>query len=400
MSDEPRLAIRPAEFLQRVDSPGLLAEIRPAWQARNLIARVRKLVDIDPSSACQRLFNAAIHDIREKIVIAGIDIAGEAARQNKLPAVSKADDVENYSVANIIDLAYRMGLLTRPEWRRMARCYEIRRDLEHEDDEYEAGIEDCIYIFKTCVDVVLSKDPIHLLRVEDVKDLIEQPGPVLPSVALVEDYSRAPQPRQQQIQLFLISIALDPMKSEILQQNSYNFISQLEPITQNAVKLSLATHIQERIGRRVLDRRLARVAYAAGVLPYIRQTDVITFFRADLENLRKIGVGWRGYPEHGELLRSFAELGGFASCPAALRDDFLKWMILTYIGEPGGVTSFGNVRNVFYSNTAAPMIEQIIREGQALIAEALRELAADRDVLAACQTPHVRRRLDKLLDIL
>jgi hypothetical protein len=40
-----------------------------------------------------------------------------------------------------------MGLLPRPEWRRVTRCYEIRRDLEHEDDEYEATVEDCIYIF-------------------------------------------------------------------------------------------------------------------------------------------------------------------------------------------------------------------------------------------------------------
>src|SRR6266581_9536236 len=62
----------------------LLVTIRPAWQARSLIERVRRLVPVDPSSACQRIFNAAIHDLREKIVIAGVDIAREAAKQNKL----------------------------------------------------------------------------------------------------------------------------------------------------------------------------------------------------------------------------------------------------------------------------------------------------------------------------
>lgn len=231
------------------------------------------------------------------------------------------------------------------------------------------------------MDVVLSKDPIHLLRVEDVKDLIEQPGPVAPSPALLDDYSRAPQPRQQQIQQFLISIALDATKSEILQQNAYNFISHLQSLTQNAVKLSVAAHVQERIGRRVLD-------------------DVASFFQAEFDNFRKVGVGWRGYPEHGQLLRSFEELGAFASCPATLRKDFLKWMVLTFIGEPGGTTSFGNTRHVFYSNTAAPMIEKILREHQGLVGDDLRELATHRDVVAACHTAQVKRRLDQLLDLL
>ena len=73
-----------------------------------------------------------------------------------------------------------MGLLSRPEWRRVCRCYEIRRDLEHEDDEYEAGVEDCVYIFSTCIDVVLSRDPILIVRVTDFKELIEQASSIVP----------------------------------------------------------------------------------------------------------------------------------------------------------------------------------------------------------------------------
>src|SRR6516162_8684409 len=77
--------------------PTLLDRVRPAWQSKSLITRVRTLLDVDPSSACQRLFNAALHDLREKIAIAGLDIAGEAAKQNSLPPVTKAEDVEDYS---------------------------------------------------------------------------------------------------------------------------------------------------------------------------------------------------------------------------------------------------------------------------------------------------------------
>ena len=67
------------ELIRASEVPALLEQIRPAWKARDLINRVRKLLPVDPSSACQRIFNAAIHDLRDKIVVAGIDIAKEAA---------------------------------------------------------------------------------------------------------------------------------------------------------------------------------------------------------------------------------------------------------------------------------------------------------------------------------
>jgi hypothetical protein len=70
-------------LLHAENVPALLAHVRPHWQAKNLIERVRKLVDVDPSSACRRLLNAAIHDLREKIVIGGLDIASDAARQHR-----------------------------------------------------------------------------------------------------------------------------------------------------------------------------------------------------------------------------------------------------------------------------------------------------------------------------
>ena len=69
----------PSPSVQLVQASGvqnLLNQIRPQWQSKKLIERVRKLLDVDPSSACQRLLNAAIHDLREKIAIAGLDIAG------------------------------------------------------------------------------------------------------------------------------------------------------------------------------------------------------------------------------------------------------------------------------------------------------------------------------------
>jgi hypothetical protein len=84
----------------------LLRTIRPYWQGKNLTDRVKRLLPADPSSACQRIFNATIHDVKEKLVIAGIDTVAEAAKQNKLPPVNKSEDIEQYSAYKTIDLAF------------------------------------------------------------------------------------------------------------------------------------------------------------------------------------------------------------------------------------------------------------------------------------------------------
>jgi hypothetical protein len=379
--------------------PALLDRIRPSWKAKSLISRVQRLVDVDPSSACQRLLNAAIHDLKEKIIIAGLDIAGEAAKQHKLPSVENADDIESYSTAKIIDLSYRMGLLSRPEWRRVSRCYEIRRDLEHEDDEYEAGVEDCVYIFKTCIEVILERDPIHLLKVTDVKEIVEESEPVTASETLIDDFAHAPQSRQAEILKFLISIALDKGKSDIVQQNAFAVLNGLEPHVQNPVKLEVAQHVQSKVGRGKLERRHVRVALASGALPYLRQNQLKDFFTQIFEQMDQVGSSWGAYNQHGELLRSFKEVGGLKFCPGEVRKKILLWLVLTYIGTPGGRTSYGNVRNVFYSNTAAPIIHEIISESAALIRAQLHELQSNKTVKHLTTDKHIARRMESLVDL-
>lgn len=386
------------EVIRASEAPNLLDQIRPAWQAKSLIERVNRLLYVDPSSACQRLFNAAIHDLREKLVLAGIDIAKEAAEQHRLPAVTKPEDIENYRTSRLIDLAYRVGLLTRPEWRRISRCYEIRRDLEHEDDEYEAGVEDCIYIFKTCIEIILARDPIHLLRVADVKDAIEEATPATPAESLIADFERAPQPRQEEILKMLASTALDGEKSDIVRQNSYGFIDRFESITQNPVKLELTKFFQDRVDRRGLDLAHARVAYAMGVLPYLRQVMLSDLFESIFRQMEQIGYGWRAHSQHGELLRTFNEVGGLRTCPPNQRSKILRWMVLAYLGEPGGMTSYGNVRSVFYSNTAAPLVLDSIKDAGEIIADDLRSLSEDATVKRKVGNQHIARRFETLLD--
>ena len=77
-----------------------------------------------------------------------------------------------------------------------------------------------VYVFRTCINVVLSRDPVTLLRVTDVKELIEEATPAVPTQTLLDEFRTAPAPRQEDILRFLMSVALDSTQSEIVQQNA------------------------------------------------------------------------------------------------------------------------------------------------------------------------------------
>ena len=382
------------------DVPALMKQIRPEWQARGLIERVRKLLPVDLSSACQRLLNAAIQDLREKIKIAGLDIAEEAAKLHKLPPVRTDDDVDNYSTARIIDLAYRMGLLTRPEWRRLSRAYEIRRDLEHEDSEYEAGIEDAVYIFRVAIESVLSKDPVQLVRVTDVKEVVEAPGPAVANDELIEDFEHAPDTRQIDILKFVLSRALDDDETDVVRTNAFNVLGALSAVARDAVRLEVGRHLQDKVGRRGLTDVEVRAAQQGRIFVYLRKAQKRAFFKNLYARMALIGPGWRSHSSHGDLLRIIVDTGGLATITEEELPEYVKWMTLCFIGEPGGYGA-GVGRAVFFSNSGVRIIVQLFEEAPDLVRPIVVALAKDKDVKAArARSAHVSRRYDELLDLI
>ncbi len=390
-----------AELLPKSATDMLLDQIRPAWKDKNLLDRVRRLLPADPSSACQRILNAAIHDLRDKIVTAGLDLAKEAADLYNLPSITKVEDVlDSYSPANILELAYRIGLMDRPEWKRLRRAYDIRRDLEHEDDEYEAQVEDFIYIFKTSIEIVLSREPREILRVSDVKELVESPANVKPSEAFIEDFGQAPDSRQITILKYLVQTSLDASAADVVRQNAVDALRGFQPITRNTVKIQLSEVIQERVKRRPFGIAEIKVASASGTLPYLKQRQLAGFFEEFHKKMVSIGFEWTNYPNHEALLSELEDFGGLSFCPAAARGPVVLWMVLCYLGEPGGYGTYGRNRKVFYSNVAAPRIEEMVRAAGKSIQEDLEQAKKDSRVVAKMKDIHVARRFDQLLDLI
>lgn len=403
MTDKPINQITVAanrEIAENSNVAGLMALIRPEWQAKNLIQRVTKLLPVDPSSACQRLFNAAVHDLKKKVLVAGIDIAKEAATTNRLPHINRAEDIEDYNVSKTLDLAYYMGLLSRPEWRRITRVYDIRRDLEHEDNEYEATIEDCFYIFKVSIESVLAKDPVEVLRLTDIKEIVEKSTAVTLDQTLKDEYEVAPPVRQVDIYKFLVSTALNEKQPDIVRQNCYISLSTLSSLTKDQVKIEVSKTYSDKVKRKGLDVITARVSYAAGILPYYKKSILKTFYSGYLSHMNAIGPDFRANDKHGELLRVLGEVGGLECCHKDRLEGMLEWICLCYIGE----RSFGRYsasRKVFYSNVGAPLAKELLLKSRHRVAPILVDIVNNsKKIRSECNWKHCQRRAQDLVDII
>lgn len=376
-----------------------LAKIRPVWQATPLIKRVKKLLPIDPSSACQRLLNAAGHDLRVKIRTLGLDLVKDVAETFSLPPVNTDEELEDYPTARLFDLAYRAALLTRPEWRRLHRAYEIRRDLEHEDDEYEASVGDLTYIFETAIDVVLSREPIQVIRLEDISEVVESDAPISISQELLDDYREAPPQRQTEILNAVAFWAIDEDRPELVRSNCFRLLRKIAPISLPGAKIDLAKKIEIGIGRRPSNLRTAQVAIAAGAFPFIHRKQQRLLTKVFLERFSSVKPDWRQYPEHGELLDDFGSAGGFTICPPGVDKVIARWMVEAYIGVPGRSGYFGQNRPVFFSDTAAYRIEKLLRDAPPPIKSHIANIAKESTVRKLIIVPEQQTRLDHLVEI-
>lgn len=376
-----------------------LAHIRPEWQTTPLVDRVIRLLPVDPSSACQRLLNAAGHDLRSKIHFLGLDLAGDVAKTFGLPQVNNDEDLEDYPTARLYDLAFRVGLLNRAEWRRLHRAYEIRRDLEHEDDEYEASTGDLIYIFETAIGVVLSREPVQVIQLREINDIVESDAPITVPQDLVDDYRDAPPQRQTEIFQALTFWSLDEQRPELVRANCSRLIRKFSPITPHSGKIELAQKLEVRIGRRPASLEIAQAAIISGAFPFIHRRQQRLLVDAFVRRFSIIGPHWRQHSEHSELLDDYAAAGGFAICPRAAETGILKWMIEAYLGEPGRYGTFGRNRAVFFSDTAAPMIESILEVAPPHIKASIAHIAGEPGIRNVILIPEQQQRLSHLLNL-
>ena len=271
--------------------------------------------------------------------------------------------------------------------------------MEHEDDEYVAEIEDIVYIFKSSIQIILSKDPVEIIKVDDINELIDSPTLLSITTEILEEFEKAPDIRQKEIIEHLINISLNSKKADIVRQNAMEVVRNFQPLIRNNVKVELGQFLQERIGKSPLSLVYAKVAYASGILPYLKQRKVEDFFEGFYQRFSSIGYQWRHFASHRDLLDDFEDIGGLNYCSPTPLAKIVLWMVLCFIGEPGGYGEYGRFRAVFYSNTASPRIKVIFKKAREIIKDDIEKSKTDMRVKAALHSSSIARRFELLNDI-
>jgi hypothetical protein len=366
----------------------LLLKIR---RKRGLVDRLRRLLRSDTNSACQRVFNASTVDLRQKIIHAGLEAAGETAVLYELPTVVKPIDVREYSTKHTLELAARMGIISPRERRRLRRAYGINKDLEREDVDCEVPEEDCFLIFRTCIDIVLSRKPVRLIQVTDLEELAKSQTRVSLSSELRKKFTKANAGHQADICKSLILTAKGKARSSAGHKNAIRALSVLQSELKRPAQRRLVRFFEELLDGRSLEIAEAKIAAAAGIMRYIDIQQRAQLFKKLHERFLVYGEDW---DNHQRLFDDFTDVGGFECCPAEPRRLIVLWMVKCYIGRPG------TKRKVYKSDAAAPLIEDMFKHSAIVIAKDVEKATKDEDVKSVTDDTHVARRLEELLDLI
>ena len=200
-----------------------------------------------------------------------------------------------------------------------------------------------------------------------------QPNAAILGHTTLDEYAAAPTARQIEIYRFLISYSLDDKQPDIVRQNAFNALGALHAHCNQEVILTCAVEYVARIGRKGPRVGEARVAYQAGILPYLKKSQLIEMYSSIGKMLEKHSYTFRNNAVHGKLLRSIGEVGGIRFCPSEALLPILRWLVLCYIREAGGYGR-GRGRNVFYSNSGAPLALELIKNSGMDMSEHLNTL--------------------------
>jgi len=244
----------------------------------------------------------------------------------------------------------------------------------------------------------LAKDPIEVIRLTDIKDIVEQPSAVTLDHTVREEYEVAPVVRQVQIYKFLISTALSEKHPDIVRQNCYISLGELTKLTKDQVKIEVSQFYSDKVKRNGLDVFTARVSFAAGILPYFKKSMLKTFYHSYLDHMIAIGHDFRSNDKHGNLLRELREVGGLECCPDEVVPGMIEWLCQCYIGEKSfGYYSSG--RPVFYSNVGAPLAEEILLDSKHKVSSLIeRVIVKSKAIQTDCKWQYCQRRAQDLID--
>lgn len=159
--------------------------------------------------------------------------------------------------------------------------------------------------------------------------------------------------------------------------------------------MQIAKSLEKPLGTGGIDLITAKVGHAIGATGYFKKTKINDYYKSILKSFKKAQPDWSS---QGKVVLKFHDIGHFIYCPKSLINNFLYYLVLWYIGEPGGYGYWGSNRAVFYSNDAAPIIKRIVKNSNIPLYEMIENFRDNQKFSEKISNKHIFQRFEMLLD--
>ena len=387
------LAPETVEFLRQQ-----LSEVREPWKSSRLVERVSQLVSVDHNCACQKLFNTAIWDIKDKLSHWGEEFVYKIANAKHSFSRVNENPISGLSTTELLNLSYRSKLLSSEQLQLLIECYQIRCKLEHEDRYFEVSSLETEKFFDVCVNEVLNVERIEIKEFDKFESLPEHTELAVPSQLLLNSFGNRSIEHQIDVIVSLIELATNSTKLKRVNQNSNISLIHLQEYLSDAAKHTIAKIYSDPKIQNI-DSGLVESLKFADVLRFIVKSSKSKFYKSIYITMTDVGKDWNKGQQQWEILQSFIELGSLNECPLPDRNNIFHWLALTYIGQDDGKSAYISERDVYFSKEAAPVIRKLIKESNFISEEMIFNLLTDSEISFLIENPFISDRFERFLQL-
>ncbi len=373
-----------------------LSEIREPWKTSRLVERVSQLISVDHSCACQKLFNTAIWDIKDKLSRWGEEFVYKVARTTSSISPNTENPISGLSTTVLLNLAYKSMLLTFEQWQLMTECYQIRCKLEHEDRYFEVSSLETVKFFDVCVNEVLNVETKEINEYDEFESLLKLTELAVPSEFLLSSFRSMSPENQVDATTFLIDLATNNSELIRVTQNSVISLIHLRESLSDHTKQAIALKYSDPKIRHI-DSKLVESLKCADVLRFIETSSKSKFYESIYLSMIEVGEDWYKGQQQLEILQSFIELGSLNECPEQHRTNIFNWLALTYIGQDTGDSAYISERNVYFSKEASPVIQKLINEANNISEAMFDRLLSHKSITVLTENSYIAERFDRFL---
>lgn len=327
-------------------------------------------------SAIGAYWNAVIDDLRKKIVHRSLDLFNKEVKL-KIEIKSYEDFQNHVTDFDLIEGAYRIGVISWEGYKLLNQARETRNIFDGHPDSSNPTIVKVFNMFADCNRYVLSQDyPLTVIDVNNYILTMDSDAFNKNEVAVEQAFTDLPLIYKTEMANRLFSLYIGDSASTRLKSN----IEFSYPILWDVISKEIRQQIGKRFDRLLIEGNMDLIENAKNLLTivdglrYVSSASRRILFEPVIKNLEDNLNNWS---LEGKYVQQLQRLG--SNIPAVLLKRFVSAITLTYVGFKGG-SGFSD-RTAFYSNSAAPKIEDMFEKFDNASTEAFVEVIKNNSML-------------------